>query len=39
MFDAAAVAALHQWRFEPGRDRDGKPVRVLIEVPIRFQLR
>lgn len=38
MFDAAAVAALRQWRFEPGRDRDGKPVRVLIEVPIRFQL-
>jgi protein TonB len=39
MFDAAAVAALRQWRFQPGRDRDGKPVRVLIEVPIRFQLR
>jgi protein TonB len=39
MFDAAAVAALRQWRFLPGRDRDGKPVRVLIEVPIRFQLR
>lgn len=39
MFDASAIAALRQWRFEPGRDRDGKPVRVLIEVPIRFQLR
>ena len=39
MFDTAAVAALRQWRFEPGRDRDGKAVRVLIDVPIRFQLR
>lgn len=39
MFDASAIAALRQWRFQPGRDRDGKPVRVLIEVPIRFQLR
>jgi protein TonB len=39
MFDAVAIAALRQWRFEPGRDRDGKPVRVLIDVPIRFQLR
>ena len=38
-FDAAAVAALRKWRFEPGRDRDGKTVRVLVEVPIRFQLR
>jgi protein TonB len=39
IFDAVAIAALRQWRFEPGRDRDGKPVRVLIDVPIRFQLR
>ena len=31
--------ALRQWRFEPGRDRDGKTVRVLVDVPIRFQLR
>lgn len=39
MFDAAAVAALRKWRFEPGRDRDGTTVRVLVDVPIRFQLR
>lgn len=39
LFDAAAVEALRQWRFEPGRDRDGTPVRVRIEIPIRFQLR
>jgi len=39
MFDQPAVEALRQWRFEPGRDRNGNPVRVLLEVPIRFQLR
>jgi TonB family protein len=39
LLDAAAVEALRQWRFEPGRDRDGTPVRVRIEMPIRFQLR
>jgi len=37
--DAAAIVALHRWRFEPGRDRDGRPLRVVLEVPIRFQLR
>ena len=39
MFDGAAIAALRQWRFTPGRDREGHPVRVLIEVPLRFALR
>jgi len=39
MFDQSAVEALRQWRFEPGRDRNENPVRVLLEVPIRFQLR
>ena len=39
MFDQPAIDALRQWRFEPGRDRDGNPVRVMVEVPIRFQLR
>jgi periplasmic protein TonB len=38
-FNAAAIAALRQWRFQPGKDRDGHPVRVLIEIPIRFRLR
>ena len=37
--DAAAVDALRRWRFQPGRDRDLQPVRVLIDVPMRFQLR
>jgi periplasmic protein TonB len=39
LLDDAAVAALRQWHFTPGRDRDGRPVRVQIEVPMRFQLR
>jgi len=37
--DDAAVTALRQWTFTPGRDHDGHTVRVQIEVPIRFQLR
>jgi protein TonB len=37
--DEAAIAALRQWRFTPGRDASGNTVRVILEVPIRFQLR
>ncbi|HEY0712874.1 MAG TPA: TonB family protein, partial [Polyangia bacterium] len=37
--DAAAIAALRAWRFSPGRDATGKPVRVLIEIPFEFSLR
>ncbi len=36
--DKQAVAALAQWRFEPGR-RDGKPVAVLVTVEMHFTLR
>jgi len=39
ILDDAARDALRRWRFEPGRDAEGRPVRVLLEVPIRFQLR
>jgi TonB family protein len=39
LLDAAAIEALRQWRFEPGRDANHRPVRVLIEVPLRFRLR
>jgi len=39
LFDQPAIDALRQWRFEPGRDRGGRPVRVMLEVPIRFQVR
>lgn len=38
-FDEAAIEAVRQWRFQPGRDAAGNPVRVILEVPIRFQLR
>jgi protein TonB len=39
LLDAAAIAAVRQWRFRPARDAEGRPVRVLMEVPVRFLLR
>jgi periplasmic protein TonB len=39
MLDAAAIAAVRQWRFRPARSHDGSPVRVLMEIPVRFVLR
>jgi hypothetical protein len=27
-----------QWRYEPVRDEDGKPIELLFTVPICFQL-
>jgi outer membrane biosynthesis protein TonB len=39
MLDDAAVAAFRQWRFHAGRDDRGEPVRVVVQVPIRFRLR
>ncbi len=39
MLDAAAVAAVRQWRFRPARDAAGRAVRVVMEVPVRFELR
>jgi protein TonB len=38
-FDEAAVMAFRQWKFQPGRDDGGQKVRVLVQQPIRFQLR
>ncbi|MEB2285960.1 MAG: hypothetical protein B6D46_04730 [Polyangiaceae bacterium UTPRO1] len=38
-FDAAAIAAVRQWRFRPARDGAGRPVRVIMEIPVRFELR
>jgi TonB family protein len=35
--DKLALAALKQWRFEPGT-KNGKPVRVKINVEISFHL-
>jgi len=37
--DEAAIAALRQWRFTPGRDREGNAVRVRVDVPLRFKLK
>lgn len=37
--DDAAIDALKQWRFKPMRDVHGGPMRVVFQVPIRFQLR
>jgi len=39
MLDAAAVAAVRQWRFRPARAAEGHAVRVIMEVPVRFVLR
>ena len=38
-FDDAALEAFRQWKFKPARDDSGEVVRVLVEQPIRFQLR
>jgi protein TonB len=37
VLDAAALAAVERWRFEPGT-MDGVPVPTRVEVPIRFEL-
>jgi TonB family protein len=39
MFDQAAIDAVRQWRFSPARDRNGNAVRVVISVPLQFNLR
>ncbi len=36
--DAAAIAALLQWRFTPAIGHDGRPVRVVVEIPFEFSL-
>ena len=37
--DQAAVEALRRWRFRPARDHENQPVRVILEVPVRFVLK
>ncbi len=39
MLDDAAVRAVERWRFQPARDANGRTLRVILEVPIRFVLR
>lgn len=38
LLDQAAIDALKQWRFAPALDRDGHPVRVILDVPMQFEL-
>ena len=35
-FEAAALAAIRQWKFEPGK-RAGKPVRFRMRQPFTFK--
>jgi protein TonB len=37
--DAAAIAAVTQWRFSPAIGRQGQPVRVIVEIPVQFSLK
>ena len=37
--DAAALAAIVQWRFSGSVDRGGRPVRVILDIPVEFSLR
>ncbi len=39
MLDGAAIDAVRQWSFTPGRDEKGHPVRVQLQVPVPFVLR
>ncbi|MFI4935321.1 MAG: energy transducer TonB [Caulobacterales bacterium] len=34
--DSAALAAMDRWRFEPGRDGQGKAIAVSVEVKVSF---
>jgi periplasmic protein TonB len=37
-FEKPALEAIRKWRFSPG-EKDGKPVRTYIRVPMRFSVR
>lgn len=37
--DDAAVAAVKQWTFKPGRTMDGNAVPVLVNIELTFSLR
>lgn len=39
MLDSAAIAAVNRWRFSPAIGRHGKPVRVILELPVQFSLK
>jgi protein TonB len=37
--DAAAISAVSQWRFSPALGHHGRPVRVIVEIPVQFSLK
>lgn len=37
--DAEAIRTVKEWRFAPGRDRDGRPVPVRVGIEMAFTLR
>ncbi|HYO67907.1 MAG TPA: TonB family protein [Archangium sp.] len=37
--DEAAMSAVSQWRFSPALGHQGRPVRVIVEVPVQFSLK
>lgn len=37
--DEAAIAAVNQWRFSPAIGREGRPVRVIVKLPVEFSLK
>ncbi|MFY1824550.1 energy transducer TonB [Myxococcus fulvus] len=37
--DAAAISAVNRWRFTPAIGRLGRPVRVILELPVQFSLK
>ena len=36
--DEAAAAAVEEWRFSPGLDGQGQPVRCYVQLPVAFRL-
>ena len=38
VFDNAALRAIRQWRFEPGRDDTGKPIPCRLQLRIDFKM-
>ncbi len=38
LLDQAAILAVRQWRFSPARDAQGRPVSVVVDIPMVFTL-
>lgn len=39
LLDEAAISSVQRWRFTPARNNSGQPVRVFLEIPMKFELR